>query len=235
MSMFLWTPDMVRFMKDASEHSPYHTKLANALLPDIAPDETVCDAGCGLGYLSLALAESGRTVTAVDCNPAALAVLNQNLETRTLPVSVIEGDIFTMPPPHCDVCVFCLFGHVDEALAVSRRFGAKKAILIKKDRTTHQFSLLSQPPVSFTLYQTTKHLELQHISYTLRTISLPMDQPFHTLADAVTFFCLYDRSGHTEEITESLVRSYLIPISDSKFPYRYPVTNHLGLITIQLK
>lgn len=235
MSMFLWTPDMVRFMRDASEYGTYHTQLANALLPDIAPDDTVCDAGCGLGYLSFALAKKGRKVTAVDCNPAALSVLKTNLVNRRLPVTVMESDIFTMPPPHCDVCVFCLFGRVDEALTVAQRFGAKKVILIKKNRTSHQFSLLSQPPVQFTLEQAAQHLKHQHISYELRTLSLPMNQPFRSLSDAVTFFRIYDRSGRPNEITEQLIRPNLIATPDMEFPYVYPVTNHLGILTINIK
>lgn len=53
--MQLWVEDMIRFMRDASEYGTYNQELANLLAPELTRDMHICDAGCGLGYLSLAL------------------------------------------------------------------------------------------------------------------------------------------------------------------------------------
>ena len=51
-----WTPDAVRFMRDASEYGAHYTLLSEYLMRWLPADGHVCDAGCGLGYLAQALA-----------------------------------------------------------------------------------------------------------------------------------------------------------------------------------
>ena len=58
--MFVWTPDMIRFMQAANEKSDYHARLAAILTPKLSGCRTLCDAGCGLGALSAALSPSAR-------------------------------------------------------------------------------------------------------------------------------------------------------------------------------
>ena len=97
--MFRWDEDMIRFLRDASEQSDYHRLLAETLAGRLPADAHVCDAGCGLGYLSLRLAPYCRRVTAVDVCEAALAVLRENCAkegiTNIMPRC---GEIDTLPP-----------------------------------------------------------------------------------------------------------------------------------------
>ena len=69
--MFRWTDDMVRFMRDAAGFGSYQTELAGWICSQIPQARHVCDAGCGLGYLSLALAPHVRHVTAAEYRAAA--------------------------------------------------------------------------------------------------------------------------------------------------------------------
>ena len=73
--MQLWEKDMVRFMRDASEYGSYNQELVKRLSPYLNKEMNICDAGCGLGYLSLALAPYVGTVTGVERHPDAAAVL----------------------------------------------------------------------------------------------------------------------------------------------------------------
>ena len=73
--MQLWEKDMVRFMRDASEYSTYHQELAKRLSPYLNKEMHICDAGCGLGYLSLALAPYVGSVTGVERHSDASAVM----------------------------------------------------------------------------------------------------------------------------------------------------------------
>ena len=43
--MFVWTPDMIRFMQAANEKSDYHARLAAILTPKLSGCRTLCDAG----------------------------------------------------------------------------------------------------------------------------------------------------------------------------------------------
>lgn len=65
-----WTPDAVRFMRDASEYGAHYTLLSEYLMRWLPADGHVCDAGCGLGYLAQALAAHCRCVTAIDRSEA---------------------------------------------------------------------------------------------------------------------------------------------------------------------
>ena len=56
---FAWTPERVRFMANADAHTDYYQKLARWLAPWLPKNGHVCDAGCGLGSLSLALCARG--------------------------------------------------------------------------------------------------------------------------------------------------------------------------------
>lgn len=82
-----------------------------ALNGDIA-GRRVCDLGCGTGMLSVGAALLGAEVTAVDCDPAALAAAQQNAEAFGVDVTfcerVIDGsgsgtgqsfDTIVMNPP----------------------------------------------------------------------------------------------------------------------------------------
>ncbi len=76
---FVWNHDMIRYMKDASEYGDYYHKLAGILAEYIPEAASVCDAGCGLGYLSLELVKYSGHVTAIDISDDALNILRQNI------------------------------------------------------------------------------------------------------------------------------------------------------------
>ena len=94
--MFRWTDDMIRYMADAGRQTDFHRRLTAELLPYLSPQDRVCDAGCGLGFLSLALAPHVRHVTAADCDAQALSVLKEELAARHIEnVTPLCTDIFT--------------------------------------------------------------------------------------------------------------------------------------------
>ena len=68
--MFQWNEEMVRFMRTASEYGDYHRRLVQRMRPALHSADHICDAGCGLGYLSLALAPYVRRVTAAEYRAA---------------------------------------------------------------------------------------------------------------------------------------------------------------------
>ena len=76
--MVEWTQEAIRFRMDAAERVGFDETIAAQILPHLPPNAHVCDAGCGLGYLSLALSRGCASVTAVDTSAAALAALREN-------------------------------------------------------------------------------------------------------------------------------------------------------------
>ncbi|MGA8726853.1 MAG: 16S rRNA (adenine(1518)-N(6)/adenine(1519)-N(6))-dimethyltransferase RsmA [Acidimicrobiales bacterium] len=63
-------------------------------LSGVAPGDHVIEVGAGLGSLTLALAETGAEVVAVEVDPAVLPVLREQVEPQG--VRVVEGDARTL-------------------------------------------------------------------------------------------------------------------------------------------
>ena len=119
--MQAWTPEGMAFLQDAMACCGYYPALARRIAPYLPKQAHVCDAGCGLGGLSVALLPYCRHVTAVDRAAAPLEDLRQRAGHDPR-LTVRQGDIRCLPPetPY-DAMVFCLFGDVEEALTVARQ------------------------------------------------------------------------------------------------------------------
>lgn len=145
--MFVWTPDMIRFMQAANERNDYHARLAAILAPKLSNCRTLCDAGCGLGALSAALSPYFASITAADVSGEALDVLRRTIHAQQLGnITPLQCDLLTSEDrTQYDAMLFCFFGSLAEILPVARRQCAKTLIIIKKNYDLHRFSLTDQP------------------------------------------------------------------------------------------
>lgn len=231
MPMYEWTADMVRFMRDASEQNDYHAALAAKIAAYLPKDAHVCDAGCGLGYLSLALAPYARRVTSVDIAPHALRVLEENINRRGIPnIRAVCGDIAACPPEEpYDAMIFCFFASVQEALRLAGTQCRGPVIFVKRDWAGHRVS-----PQTTDNRHTATHAEAElaayHIPFCAERFTLCMDQPLRSLEEAAVFFRAYGK-GAPEPVCDEL-RSRLVRREHDEFPYRYPLENRLGMLVL---
>lgn len=234
--MYRWTKESIRFRTDAANELHYDETIAAQIAPYLDRHAHVCDAGCGLGYLGLALADRCARVTAVDVSGAALAVLQTNAAARNMTnLEVIEGDLFGMrPEPRYDAMVFCFFGRVDEVLAAAKAQCGGTVFLVKKNWNSHRFTLGETPLRRFTYRQTLRELKERGVRYQTETFSLEMGQPFRTLEDAQLFFETYRQEDDTEEVLPERVRGLLEQRDSAEFPLYFPSNRELGLIRIDV-
>ena len=75
---FTWTQERIRWYLDASERTDFHARLADYIRPYVRPEDHLCDLGCGLGRVSLALAKDVAKVTCVDTDPQVLTVVERD-------------------------------------------------------------------------------------------------------------------------------------------------------------
>ena len=232
--MAFWNAEKIRFMEDAASQVPFNEAFAAAAAPFLPPDADLCDAGCGLGFLSLALAHYCASVTAADCDDAVLEILRKHQRARGIQnVHLLLCDIFSMPDDiKFDAMVFCFFGSIPETLHCIRRHCRGPAILFKKDWVNHRFLLSQQPIRKVSLCGAAAELSQFGVPFESRSFPVDMGQPFRSLDDAVAFFRLYDRSGRTD-FDRGAIRQMLRPTDSQEFPYYLPAERNVGMIVLQ--
>ena len=140
--MFNWTDEAIRFMEDACRRTDFHEHLTAMLLPHLSGASRVCDAGCGLGYLTLTLAPHVAHVTAAERDDRALDVLRRELTARCITnVTPLCTDVLTyVPPEKFDAMVFCFFGSMEEILSAARAQCRGTVLAVVRDDARHRFS-----------------------------------------------------------------------------------------------
>ena len=226
--MFKWTQESIAYMDDACRRTDFHRKLTVELQPYLRETDCVCDAGCGLGYLSLSLAPYVGAVTAVERDSQALAVLERELALRHIEnVHPCCEDVFVhRPEKPYDAMVFCFFGSIEEILAAAARCCRGTVLAVVRNDESHRFSGKHHEPGRHSYETACRILTEKGICFTARTEAFDFDQPFRSLEDARRFFELY---GGNEDW-----RSRLVETGDPEFPWQLPSRREFGLITFQM-
>ncbi len=235
--MFAWTDEMIRFMQAANAHVDYHRQLAQILTPKLSGCETICDAGCGLGELSVALSGAFSHVTAADVSEAALDALRKRLRADGIGnVTPLCCDLLAAPcREEYDAMIFCFFGRLSEIIPVARRQCRRRIIVIKKNYAQHRFSLTQQPVRGETAPRACQALREAGIAFTFDEKTLEYGQPLASLDEAVRFFQIYSRDTDPARITPQAVLPLLRETGDSAYPYYLPQPRQLGIITIEME
>ena len=234
--MFRWTDEMIAFMKDAAAAGSYQKELSAWICEKLPQAGHVCDAGCGLGFLSLQLAAQYPKVTAADISDQALAVLRERAEAQNLSnLHILQIDLLHDTPPMVfDAMVFCLFGHMDEVLRIAKRCCRGRVVVIKKAFSHHRFSFSSVPLKDEQTDQAAQYLERLGIPFELETRTFEMGQPLRSLDAAVRFFEVYSKDA-PGTLSKDLVAQRLVHTDDARFPFYLPQSKALGRFTIQTK
>ena len=74
-----WTDESIAFLRGAAAMNRYYETVAERNAPQLTENAHICDAGCGIGELSLALKPYCRHVTAVDADALAIKTLKAHL------------------------------------------------------------------------------------------------------------------------------------------------------------
>lgn len=225
--MFKWTQESIAYMDDACRRTDFHRKLTAELRPYLRETDCVCDAGCGLGYLSLSLAPYVGAVTAVERDSQALAVLEREVKARGIAnVTVVQDDVLAYRPNmRFDAMVFCFFGSMDEILAAAARCCRGTVLAVVRNDARHRFSGKSRGSGRHSYDTACRILTEKGINFTTRTASFAFDQPFRSLEAARRFFELY---GGSEDW-----RGRLVETGDPEFPWQLPSRREFGLIVFQ--
>lgn len=242
--MFQWDPDGIRFMQDASEYAQYHRELAELLRPCFSADAHLCDVGCGLGHLSLALARQVRKVTAVNRDARVLKVLEENCrkqEIGNIEIRCQEAELLGQEEisgtanaeKTYDGMVFCFYGAIEDILRIAALQCRGTVVALKKNDVVHRFSAGEHTECHDSFRKAAEYLEQQGIPFESRTLELEFGQPFRTMADARRFFEIYSPEEEKRLVTSEFLERKLIPTGDEKFPFYLPHRKRIGWLQFE--
>ncbi len=222
----------------SEENDAYFQSLANKISRFLPAGAHLCDAGCGLGYLSTALAPYCKRITAIDIDPRPLAAFEKRLgRLHRGNIGIVVGDIREIPPakPY-DAMVFCLFSRLEKALCLAREQCRGPVMIVKRNRNSPMFSLTTPGEMAhYTFEDALKILEAYKIPYLAETFALEMGQPFRSTADAVEFFRIYnrDKRNHARKIRAKDIETRLICRPGEPYPYYFPALKEMGMIVLE--
>ncbi len=193
------------------------------LLPYLSKNDTVLDAGCGLGYLAQAIAGDCGRVVAADRAEAAVSAMRQRELARNIEPRC--ADVFTLTE-RFDVLLCSYFGRGAEILRLREMLSPKRTIVIQRNCAAHRFSIGAVED---------RHgwqgmdacLTERGVPYEKLAVSLEFGQPFRSIDDAVRFFALYNKSDC--EVTEEAIASLLSPIKDDPYAWYLPQTRDMNV------
>lgn len=233
--MFLWEPEMVRYMKDAYEYNGTHLTVGAKIAEWLPHDAHICDAGCGLGYLSLAMSTYFQKITAVDTASRPLDVLRDNIRLNRIEnIDVREEDIYTHAPekPY-DAMVFSMFGSAEENLKLAKAQCVGTVMMIFKNWETHRFAMKNRPIRKCTYGHSKAAFETLSIPYQTEMLKLEMGQPFRSREDAVAFYRLYSRESDTASIDFNTIKMKLSDNCSETFPYYSHMDREVGIFIVK--
>lgn len=210
----------------------FYADTAKLILKTLPEGAYVCDAGCGMGFLSLALSFGCRLVDSVDISDEALSFLRQRAGDNIRPICKDMNDY--VPDGKLDAAVFSLFGSIEDMLFWSRRILSPKGMLhmIVKNTDVHRFSVGRIPIRRFTRDEVTERLVKNGVPFDETPLTAELGQPFRSEDEAVLFFKIYSRDDDKEAITFEAIRDRLIFTDDREFPLYLPPKKRLVLISV---
>lgn len=235
--LLVWSPEKIAWYADACEYSGNNRnkRLAEEILDELPQYPHVCDIGCGIGAVSLELAERASKITAVDINGAAVEYLRTTaLHRGFVNIEIFEGDFRELAPPSpkADCAVFCMIGgngYIEEAKLWSKG----KIIVITNPTDRHSFS--SQPKIyeKQSVEKLRAYLREGCYSFTEKVVSTSNGQPFRSFEDAVGFISSYDSKRIRRDIIRTLYES-LEETGRTDFPLYLPNNKDYLIFTVEL-
>ena len=231
----IWTAESAALLGRAYQYGSAAGTLADWIVPRLKAHAHVCDAGCGVGALSLEMARRGHAVTALDISEIALEQLRKSAGSAPARIRALCEDARAHTPdtPY-DAMIFSFYGGMEECLAIARRCCMGDVFYISRNYDAHRFSV-SRHPVRYGGYREARELlDRLGMAYEAKECALDMGQPFENLDEARRFFMLYSRDDPAL-ITDAFLTSRLVPSKDKDYPLYLPHLRRTGMLCFHVK
>lgn len=238
--MFRWTEESIGWFKDAVKYNPdFYKTICLEMDPYLTGDTTVCDIGCGLGYMAMALSSKVKHITGVDIDLNVLKHAKREIDENNINnITLINEDWHCFKPEKkLDVVMMSYFSGILNDLEDLKKitekyiisvlpYGSYKESMEAKVRKGKQ-ELHSKRE---TVEKAVEFLEQNSIPYSLITKELEFGQPFQELGTAKMFI-----SHYYEEYDEGRLQQFIEKNMMKKADHYYlPKLKKTGIIIIDL-
>ena len=217
--MYSWTEKSVRWYAEAVKYTGFDKELSEHILSFLPNDETVCDLGCGIGYLALELARRGYDVTAVDHDAVALAWLSaerERIKPEKLTIMHQEWESLGEVPIWDNIVMVSAGGLEPEFY---RRLCRKRLIIVDRAKLSSHVRADGRPSAR----RTSLNEWEQNVTFS-NSFALEFGQPFRTENAAREYL---EYMGGREGVEDTLKR--LVTTDRSDFPLYLPYRKELTL------
>lgn len=237
--MFFWDEKSIRWMDEAANYTGYYQKLAERISPYLRKDDTVCELGCGTGYLACVLAPKIAHITAVDISDLAIAKFREKLTAAHIDnITPVAADWRTWQPQgyskngKFDVVLLSYFNALirdwPQVLKLAQR--GIIAVLPNEESPCRQHNpLFNDEEGRETVSNVIPFLKAKSIPYQLLAFDSEFGQPVRDWTDAFEYLSHYyvgDEAGIKDYLHKHLV--------EREGRYYLPKLKKSGIIIIDL-
>ena len=234
-----WTEKSTLWYKHAAEYTGYYRVIYDEISPHIHEKDSVCDIGCGLGYLSVEMAKKARMVTASDFEERPLL----DLEERKKQVNITNLEILQSDwaeicdKPQWDIVVSSFFKSNLADISKLLGFCRKRLILVVSNGSEN----------SFLPWGRSRHFEKKadslkgglvekNIPFIYRDLTVQFGQPLFSQEEIVEFIKHYLPDCEQEKI-DSHIHANVKKIQADSYGNEYFLSNKkdIGIFIIEKK
>lgn len=118
--MFIWNQQTINDRLNLAKNTDFYQVITNEIIHQFpnSSDLTFCDAGCGLGSLSLLLSPYVKNITALDINKKVLSYFKKEINKNNINnINIKQKDLLKKyNTGNFDVIIFSFFSNIKEIL-----------------------------------------------------------------------------------------------------------------------
>lgn len=239
--MFIWSEKTLNWLENAAEFTGYYESIAKSFRPYLSDQDSLCEIGCGLGYLALACAGSVKHVTAVDISPEAIARTERLLKKHQVSnVTPLTMDWLELPEQkQFDIITFSYFSAIKKNWDKLNKLCRKYIIAILANGQSGSnlncklyTSQLDSPSGRETIFNISAFLDEKGVGYHLIQQELEFGQPLTSYEDGKAYLNRYYKL-HKEEDIQAYLDKHLHYNQEKGF-YYLPKRKKSGILIIDL-
>ena len=215
---------------DASAYTGFHKTLAGKIIPYLAPENTICDLGCGLGRLDLELAAFVRELTAVDLSENVVETLRQDAESLNLVNVYAECRDATQISEVYDIVLMSFFGRPSFS-DITKLYRHKLIRVVNVDNSSNFYPERYRCTVKETVPEVREELTKQGVNFTQELYSIEFGQPLRSWRDA-ELFVLNNAPEISAEESRAFLKDRIEHTGRDDYPFYLPNKKEIGVFII---